>query len=1149
MTYQNVSLPIAPRYMRSVHLLRDWLPQGVGIRDYQITPLVLHTAERIIAGLSPEAPSRAFSLIGPYGAGKSAFGVFFASLLHMSPANRRRLLAEHTSACVDRICDAPMLYPVLVSGNNSSFRRAIMSALAQLPNHLPALRDKRLKLPRLLSEIAQERDIDPQSVADVFLETSALFADRTAFRGLVLIIDELGQFLDYAARHRDEGDMFTLQTLAETITRAASIPNLIVTILHQSFDRYASAAGAARRVEWAKVQGRFVELPFQEPPIQLLRMVGAALCPAVGDPFAHIRYEWADRIAENARRSGLCPPEISDDEWRTLVARAYPLHPTVLVALPLLVRQLAQNERSLFAFLTSHEPWSVQDFLASVPFHRDEAPHVYRLPHLYAYVHATLGASLFGRARGQRWAELAEARALLSQHEDTLVDVLTTIGMLNALGQDRGLRASRNLISFALADALEHDAIESALNELETRKHITYRHHRSSFVLWEGSDLDIDGMTCEARRDLGDRYTLVRLLQEYASPEPLVARRHSYRTGAVRCFRGRFVDIAGLKDMPSTLQETGREADGEVAYVVPIDDETLALAEQWAIHPDRSREPWRIVVVPRHIRAMRDILLDVAALQSVLANRPELENDRVARREVSSRLTEAQSVLAAQIRDTFGWRSSRWFWRGQEVRLATPRQIDDLFSQACDETYSATPYIWNELIVRRSLSSAAAKARRNLIEAMLTHAGEELLGLQGFPPERSIYESVLRRSGLHSPRSDGTWQFGPPPDSDPLHIRPVWDAIEHFFVSTEDEARPLTELYERLEAPPYGVKAGLIPLLFVAAYLANAGEVSLYEHGNYVVDPDIAVFERMLRQPGYFSVRRSRVAGARIRVYQRLAQAFAPGTAAQGNAIALLEAVTPLMRIVRSLPAYARTTQRVTQSAIEVRRAILEARAPDELLFDLLPRACGLAPITPDTSPTDEEVEAFFVALRAALRELQQAYAQLVHDVCEYIRRAFSGVATGSDVLRNELLSRYRAIEHVTGDQLIRTIGVRLEHAGEGNAWIESIAALVGRKPLDTWSDDDLKEFEVRIADAGRRFQIAEQIAVAQRVAAPETPVMRIGIANGRGEISRVVPVIHPSPDMVRLRQELHDILQRYERLTDEQRTVVLAELMQQLMS
>ncbi|MDW8146803.1 MAG: hypothetical protein RMJ48_11015 [Roseiflexaceae bacterium] len=1149
MTRQNVFLPIAPRYMRSVHLLLDWSPQGVGIRDYQITPLVIQTAERIIAGLSPEASSRAFSLIGPYGAGKSAFGVFFASLVHMSPANRRRLLAEHDSALVDWIYDAPMLYPVLVSGNNSSLRRAIINALAHLPDHLPSLRDKRLKLPRLINEIAQRQDIDPQGIADLFIEASALVADRTAFRGLVLIVDELGQFLDYAARHRNEGDIFTLQTLAETTTRARHVPNLIITILHQAFDRYAGSVGATRRVEWAKVQGRFVELPFQEPPVQLLRMVGAALCPKVDDPFAHFRYEWADRVAESARRLGLCPAEVQADEWRTIVARAYPLHPTVLIALPLLVRQLAQNERSLFAFLTSHEPWSVQDFLASVSFHRGETLPVYRLPHLYAYVYAALGASLFSRARGQRWAELAEARALLLNQEDTLVDVLTTIGTLNALGQDRGLRASRNIISFALADTLEHHGIERALNELEARKHITYRHHRSSFVLWEGSDLDLDGMTRAARREIGDRYPLVRLLQEYALPDPLVARRHSYRTGAVRCFRGRFVDAVDLKDLSATPREIGRETDGEIVYVVPTDDDTLTLAEEWAVHSDRRNEPWRVVVVPQRIQDMRDILLDVAALQFVLDNRPELENDRVARRELSSCLVEAQSVLAAQMQDIFGWRSSRWFWCGQEMQIATPRQIDDLLSQACDATYHATPHVWNELIMRRSLSSAAAKARRNLIEAMLTHTREELLGLQGFPPERAIYESVFRRGGLHRCRCDGTWEFGPPPDSDPLHIRPVWDAIEQFFASAEDEARPLTGLYERLEAPPYGVKAGLIPLLFIAAYLAHAGEVSLYEHGNYVIDPDIAVFERMLRQPGYFSVRRSRVTGIRTKVYQRLAQAFASGAATQGEPIALLEAVTPLMRIVRSLPVYARTTQRVSPLAREVRRAILEARAPDELLFDLLPRACGFAPITSDASLSDQEIEEFFATLRAALRELQLAYTQLVHDVCEHIRRAFGSVATCSDVLREELLSRYRAIEHVTGDQLIRTVGVRLEHAGPGDAWIESIAALVGRKPLDTWSDGDVKEFELRIADAGRRFQLAEQIAVAQRIAVPETPVIRIGIANGRGEASRVVPVTHPSPDMIRLRQELQDVLQRYERLTNEQRTVVLAELMQQLIS
>ena len=86
---------------------------------------------------------------------------------------------------------------------------------------------------------------------------------------------------------------------------------------------------------------------------------------------------------------------------------------TLLLALPLLFRQLAQNERSLFAFLCSGEPWSVQDFLRSAP--DAAAPPIYRLPHLYAYIQATLGSSLFGRAHGQRWAELAEARRRFRQ--------------------------------------------------------------------------------------------------------------------------------------------------------------------------------------------------------------------------------------------------------------------------------------------------------------------------------------------------------------------------------------------------------------------------------------------------------------------------------------------------------------------------------------------------------------------------------------------------------------------------------------------------------------------------------------------------------------------------------------------------------------
>jgi hypothetical protein len=1143
------SLSFSTRSTRSIHLVRDYAsPQGIGERNYQVTPLVLQTLERIVAGLQPGSPARAFSIIGPHGTGKSAFGVFLAHFLQRRSSERQRLIDEHSIGGVpdQSLFEAPPLLPVLISGNNNSLRAAILEALARLFDTIRPLRDRRLKLLQLPGDASQDPDIDPQRVADLFQETSLLVSQRTAFRGLALIIDELGQFLDYAARQRHASDLFVLQTLAETVARSSTTIDLIVTILHQAFDRYAGSASATRREEWAKVQGRYIELPFQEPPSQLIRMAGRALCPSSGDPFAHIRYRWAETVADESWNLGLCPADIERRDWHDIVAQAYPLHPTVLLALPHLMRQLAQNERSLFAFLTSHEPWSVPDFLTSVAADQQGAIPVYRLPHVYAYVSTNLGAGLFARARGQRWAEIAEARTLLSHHSDqVLTDVLTTIGVLNALEQHRSLRASRSIISFALTDQTKHESIERALAGLEDRKHITYRLHRDSFVLWEGSDLDIDGMTQEARREIDDRSTMVQLLQRHAPTTPFVARRHSYRTGAVRSFRVRFVDAGMLHRSPGSLNDVLNEADGEVVYVVPVDDDGLALAEAWALHPDREMEPWRMVIIPSRLRAIRDILRDVAALEHVLHNRPELEHDRLARREVSARLIEAQHVLNAVVHDTFGWKNSRWFWRGQEIAITSARTVDEALSQSCDATYALTPHFWNELIVRRQLSSSTARARRNLIEAMALHEHEELLGLTGFPPERAIYESILRQSGLHRCRQNGVWGFGPPFDTDPLRMRPTWDAIQQFFASTETGARPLTELYARLEAPPYGIKPGVLPILVIAAYLAHAGELAIYEHGNYVIQPDIALFERMLRQPGYFGFRRIRVTGIRARTLHYLAQFLAPRAPEKTGQPALLDVVKPLFHRITRLPAYARTTRRLSDRAIAVRQAFLDARAPDELLFDLLPQACGLAPFPADDALEEHTVEVFFTTLHNALQELQDAYPRLVEEVGEQIRRAFGSATTGS-ALREELLHRYTAIAHLVGDPTVRALGVRLACAGPETAWIESVAALIGRKPLDAWNDDDVRAFRSQITEIGRRFQIAEEVALVQGATTPESPVVRIGIANGHHEYRRVIRLTTHHPDMERLRAGLRALLREYTTLSEEQRGVVLTEALQE---
>jgi hypothetical protein len=346
-----LAIRVSTRYTRSVNLQRDFADVKLGLSGYQVTPLVLQTTSRVMAGLQSDATSRAFSIIGPYGSGKSAFGVFLASYLSYTRHGRESLVKAHSIAGAPdySIYEGPSLLPVLVSGNNNALRPAILHALHAALAKMPRVVDLHQEFLVTLHNAIERVTLDPQAIADFVQQAARLVAEHSTYRGVALIVDELGQYLNYTTRYGDERDLFVLQTLAEMAARSGDLPCLIVTILHQSFDRYTGSSGPKQRAEWTKVQGRFVELPFQEPATQMLRMVARALWTD-DEPLPSWRRDWGARVGAVADALGIRPADISPAEWKVLVARAYPLHPTVLAALPLLFRQLAQNERVLTHF-------------------------------------------------------------------------------------------------------------------------------------------------------------------------------------------------------------------------------------------------------------------------------------------------------------------------------------------------------------------------------------------------------------------------------------------------------------------------------------------------------------------------------------------------------------------------------------------------------------------------------------------------------------------------------------------------------------------------------------------------------------------------------------------------------------------------------
>ena len=267
---------VTSRFRRSVHLERDFYGENP-LDGYVLTVTARETLQRLIAALEGESTSKAWSLTGPYGSGKSAFALFAAKLLGApkSPTTQAAMmpLKHGDESLWDRFIGLDLhrqrgFCPVLISGERSPISLALLRGLKRgltAFSSLPVRRDaiQSTSLQPLLLDIQKQLEAAENGTLPHASEITDLFEFAThqigmeGGAGLLLVVDELGKFLEYAAHDPEYGDLFVLQSLAEFATRSRQTPLLMLTILHQAFEQYAQRLAASQREEWAKVQGRF----------------------------------------------------------------------------------------------------------------------------------------------------------------------------------------------------------------------------------------------------------------------------------------------------------------------------------------------------------------------------------------------------------------------------------------------------------------------------------------------------------------------------------------------------------------------------------------------------------------------------------------------------------------------------------------------------------------------------------------------------------------------------------------------------------------------------------------------------------------------------------------------------------------------------
>lgn len=1034
---------------------------GAGLRSINVT-LDIATPQRIAhffptaksarllrSWLHPDESSSYF-VVAPYGTGKSLTATFFLQVVEN---------LSKSGGVVGRISDrltnvdkglADELRSRIGSEQMPLFvRHGAAVALSGFQPHLPTAIQKSLiaSLKRTGNKkaatlVARRTVTSMDDVIALFSTVRDRFCPDPIER-VAIVWDEFGRHLEELVLRGAAADLSDVQTLAEFCARTKRAPITLALLLHQGLIRYATNTSVTVQREWKKIEGRFETVQFVDDSKELYQLVSQIVreSRSMGPPEPDV----VERSVRRCHEVGVFS-DFSQHDTERMVSDSYPLEPMTLYLLPRVSSRVAQNERTLFTYLNWLD--------AATPVSPDS---------LYDYFSDGMRADTLPGGSYHTWLETESAlhKARKGADEKTLkCACLLGLGLVGERS-----RVSRRLLECAVSGYQGDKAARASVKRLIDAKLLLYRRNADSVSIWHGTDLDLRGRLDQEKERLGPRFDYVSFLTSEAPPAPWKPIDYNVEYGVERSFETRYI-VAGailIADRIGDALPPLPDADGVLYLIVPDSHQ-----EAEEVRKRLAREtltPEVVVGVPRDIGGLSDIALDVHALQLLRQDTSLLAEDPLVESELAQMTDDAQGYLTQQLIQMFqpSTEGPEYMWRAGLCEIASTKELRQLLSKVMRHVYPLTPRIKNELIVRRRPRPVIVNARKKLILAILERSGTADLGLEGYRPDMSMFRTVLlltslyRCDGERSDDSDSLWRYADPEDLPDRGLREVWKHLRHYVTVPAKHPKPLADLVSLLSAPPYGIRAGILPILLAAALRAFPGPISITRvDGEYVSDLLPSTIETMSTHPEVYQVLVPELTTDQERFLDRVAGLFGSADERRVEPDPFRRCHDALVQWRSALPRSACSSRYLSPRGRAFGRLMTTAIDPYRLLFEILPGA-------PDFGGrgTDELLH----TLHECKAEME-GVVQWNYDAAERaIRSAFPELDGKAATLR-QLVGAWAeffpgSVAQEVKDGIARAFITR---AGmrypTDRTMIDALAALLVGKRIDRWEDSSIVVFE-----------------------------------------------------------------------------------------
>ena len=899
---------VAKDFQAAINIAYD-LNNNDRVRGFIPTQSSFDIIEDILLSTAANATTRARILIGAYGRGKSHIILVILSLLYGKDKNLFVTLLERIKEnnpplfefAIEYLNSGSRLLPVVVRGSNTSLSSSFLSSLQLTLNdeglsdvmpetHFQAaiatIEGWKKSYPKTYEAFAAEL---PCSISDFMmslLEYDTLAYERFeriypsltsggafnpffgfdivelyesvtksikahGYEGIIVVYDEFSKYLESSIANATISDIKLLQDFAEKCNRSGEQQMHLLLICHKDIANYIDGSLPKEKVDgWRGVSGRFKHINLQNNYTQVYEIISEVIKKEYEfwNKFRKDRESRFDDLIKRFTTNRLL--DINNaNEIEYAVYGCYPLHPISTFILPRLSEKVAQNERTLFTFLSSEDRSTLSAFLSK----SDEGFSLLTPDYIYDYFEPLLRKEPY-TSETHKTYKLATS-VLQKVEEDSLgAKIIKTIALIEIVGQFEKLPPIVDMIVDTFRESVKDvKLINNALTELIERDCIVYLKRSNNFLkLKESSGVDIPAEISAHIERNRETMRVTDILNRSALDSYMYPTRYNDVHEITRYFAFIFIDSAdfwNVSNWERRIANTG--SDGVVYAIIPKARNEIKRLQ--ASMTDALQSAERVIfIIPNSYDDIEKIAFEYEAVKNLQAS---VHDDNLLADEYEIYLEDLTEVLTKYI-NMFARpenKGATYYYDSKKCSIFRRSQLSEKLSEICEKIYHRTPVINNETINKNVLSGQALNSRTRLLTGLLSKELAPNLGLAGTGQEVSFMRSVLIQTGILI-----DVDTSPKINLDPAdeNLRGVLGIIRSFFISASGVGgRAFSELYDKLILPENGIglKRGLIPIFIAAVMCADSQNLVIKYGANEVrLTPDL--LNDINESPGDYSV-------------------------------------------------------------------------------------------------------------------------------------------------------------------------------------------------------------------------------------------------------------------------------------------------------